>query len=364
MRKTILHILIGIVSLFTLTNCDVHEFPVDQHKLVPFLLHLDFDTEMSFHTEVPYTRNGDDGLTKAVLPRHDFRYLVKAYRTDNVVGENRIADTTFVFTKSDLSDLNYSLPLELKEGTYSLRVWCDYVDAGSTSDKYYITDSFDAITLASRDNHSGSNGYRDAFRGEVTTKVIDPAYYTGNALGSINNSATVQMSRPLGKFEFISTDVDVFLTRVVEALRSANELMNLPNQPTFEQMKQSIDLNDFDVYITYQIFLPAVFNHFTDTVATSWEKTSFKCKMEKLNDSEMLLGHDLVFVPETGTTLSISVDVYDKNGELMSASRPVDVPIFRSKWTTVRGEFLTSIAAGGITINPGYDGEDFNIEIK
>ena len=48
----------------------------------------------------------------------------------------------------------------------------------------------------------------------------------------------------------------------------------------------------------------------------------------------------------------------------MSSTNPINVPIVRSKMTVVKGEFLTSKATGGVTINPSYDGDDYNIEIK
>ena len=37
--------------------------------------------------------------------------------------------------------------------------------------------------------------------------------------------------------------------------------------------------------------------------------------------------------------------------------------LVRGKLTEIRGPFLTSEAAGGVGIHPGFDG-DFNIEIK
>jgi hypothetical protein len=63
----------------------------------------------------------------------------------------------------------------------------------------------------------------------------------------------------------------------------------------------------------------------------------------------------------------MSVEVYNNKGELMSRSKSVQVPFMPSKLTTVRGQFLTSIASGGVTINPGYDkdenGDDYNMDI-
>ncbi|MBQ8367337.1 MAG: hypothetical protein IJX40_06335 [Alistipes sp.] len=363
--RRFLHTLMCLM-LIAFAGCDVHEFPSEHYDKVAFQLHLDFDTEMPLHKEVAYTRNGELE-TKGVVEHHDIRYTIKAYRTDNVEGENRVEDATFVFTKHDATDLNYTANLYLSEGTYDFRVWADYVDVDSTDDKYYNTEDFAAIILADKDNHSGSNDYRDAFRGYATATVMNPAYYTGPILDTINNEATAEMKRPMGKFKFVSTDVEVFLSRVAQMMKERGMLMNveLDSDPraAYEQLLQSIDLGDFYVVFRYNYFMPREFNMFTDKPGDSWTGMSFVSRMYAEDEKEMTLGYDYVFVNGTETTLAISVEVYNREGELMSSSNPVNVPIVRSKLTVVKGEFLTSKATGGVTINPGYDGDDYNIEI-
>ena len=373
MKKVMLYIHIMCAALLlALSGCDVHEFPVERNERVPYLLHLNFDTEMYFHTEVPYTRGGED-QTKAPFYKHDVRYVINAYRTDNVIGVNHVADTTFIFTKSDLSDLNYTAPLELKEGSYRFAVWCDYVDAGSTADKYYDTSNFLEVILKDKDNYQGNNDFRDVFRGYATGTVINPNYYKGDIVGTIDNQATAQMTRPVGKVQFISTDVEEFLTRIASILQKQGLLSvdtSDSNLSAFEQLLQSIDLGQFKVVINYVVNMPCSYDMVYDKTADSWKGMSFTSTMERISDTEMALGFDYVFVGALGTTLDMSIEVYSINDgkeELMSRSRSVPVPIRQSKLTIVRGEFLTSIASGGISINPGYDkdenGDDYNWDI-
>jgi hypothetical protein len=344
------------MSLFALTNCDVHEFPVDRHALVPFTLHLDFDTEMYFYKEIPYTR-GDNEETKALATKHDVRYVINAYRTDNIVGVSHTPDTTFVFTKSDLTNLNYTANFEIREGTYRFAVWCDFVDEGSTADKYYNTSDFLEVILKDRDNHPGSNDFRDTFKGYATAKVIDPQYYIGSALTSIDNSATAQMTRPMGKVQFISTDVKEFISRMASLMQQQGLLSVSPDEDLYDAFLQSVDLGQFKVIINYDINMPCSYDMVYDKPSGIWENMSFVSRMNRISESEMILGFDYVFVDEFGTTLNFSIEVYDRNDKLMSRSNSVQVPIMPSKLTVVKGEFLTSIAEGGITIKPGYDGE-------
>ncbi len=360
MRKTTRYITLCLMSLLAFAGCDVHEFPEESgYGPTPFLLHLDFNTEMPLHKEVAYTRSKADNSDP-----HDIRYVIGIYRN----GESEVADTTVVFTKSDISDLNYTAKLNLYEGDYTFRVWADYVDTGETSDKYYNTEDFTKIILADQNNHSGSNDYRDAFRGTATATVLNPSYYTGIAASSIKNEATVEMIRPMGKFKFISTDVEVFLNRVSQMLQSRGvgkiDYVSLDSKAAYEQLWQTLKIDDFKVVFRYNPYMHNSFNIFTDKPAGSWTGISFTSQMQSDSKEEITLGYDYVFVNGTETTLGISVEVYNDEGVLMSSTRTINVPVLRSKLTIVKGEFLTSKASGGITIDPGYDGEDFNIEIK
>lgn len=361
MRKAAYHILICILSLFVLASCDVHEFPVERNERVPFTLHLNFDTEMYFYKEVVYTRNGESG-TKAPFEAHDVRYVINAYRTDNVVGVNEVADTTFIFTKSDLTDLNYTANFEIPEGSYRFAVWCDFVDKGSNEDKYYNTSNFVEVILKDRNNHSGSNDFRDVFRGYATATVTNPAYYTGAALNAIDNSATAQMTRPVGKMQFISTDVEAFLSRVANLMQLQGLLSIDADKSSVDILLSKIDLGQFKVIVHYDMNMPCSYDMVYDKTSDSWTGMSFESKMERISNTEMLLGFDYAFVDNFGTTLNMSVEVQNSKGEVMSRSKSVPVPIMPSKLTTVRGEFLTSIASGGVSVNPGFE-DDWNFDI-
>ena len=350
--------------LFAFAGCDVHEFPEESNDKVAFLLHLDFNTEMPIYKEITYTRNAC-AEAKREFEQHDIRYTINAYRAKSASSENRIADATFVFTKPDATDLNYTAQLKLPEGTYNFKVWADYVDAHSTDDKYYDTHDFSEIILKNKDNHSGSNDYREAFRGYASATVTNAAYYTGCIANSIDNQATAEMKRPMGKFKFISTDVEAFLNRVAAMTQKQDESANAEanSKEHYGQMLHDINFNDYYVVIRYNAFMPCSFNLFTDKPADSWTSISFVSPMVIEGEREITLGYDYIFVNGSETTLSVSLEVYNKEGKLMSSTNQINVPIVRSKLTVVKGEFLTSKATDGVSINPCYDGEDYNIEI-
>ena len=169
--------------------------------------------------------------------------------------------------------------------------------------------------------------------------------------------ATVPMKRPLGRFEFIATDVDAFLTRVA-AVRSQST-------QAAEADTRSVDVSEFRVVFRYNAFMPYAFNIFTDLPSDSWTGMWFDSGMALRSENEMLLGFDYVLVNDTdGTVMNLDVEIYDADGTLLSITRGVEVPIVRSKLTIVKGEFLTSTGSGGVTVNPDFEGPDYNLEIQ
>ena len=320
-----------IFTFLLLLGCDIHEFPVDYDSRISFLLNLDFDTVLPIHDELTYSK-GKTVSTKAASDDHVMRYTVKAYPEDTSK-ENVDTVYTFVFTKSDSSVSEDGVWLKLDEGTYTFRVWADYVDAGSLKDKYYNTEDFSEIKLINNDPHIGSTDYRDAFIGSANVTIASDK----------ENKVTIDMARPMGKYKFISTDLDIFLQ-------------------TMSEKGMSTDLMDFTVVFEYNLFMPCAFNAHEDVTADSWTGVSFESKMQINDQNELELGHDYIFVNHRGTSLSISVSVYDKNGDRVASTDALDVPIARNKLTVVKGDFLTSKSTGGISISPDYDG-DYNIEI-
>ena len=354
MKRILRYIYAAVVALTAgvlLSDCNVHEWPELEYGEVPFVLRLDFDTSLPLYRTVNYTRG--EVISRVSPADCDIRYIVNVYRA----GETRNTGTAgrrYVFTKPFSEDLDYTATIALDEGDWEIYAWADYVDAGSNSDKYYDTSDFGNIVYRDKDNYGGSNDCNDAFRGSTSVTVIHPdRFFEDESLPSYE--ATVPMMRPLGRFEFIATDVDAFLTRVA-AVRS---------QSAKAADARSIDVSEFRVVFRYNAFMPSAFNIFTDLPSDSWTGVWFDSGMALRNDGEMLMGFDYVLVNATdGTVMNLDVEIYDPDGSLLSVTRGVEVPIVRSKLTIVKGEFLTSTESGGVTVIPDFEGPDYNLEIQ
>lgn len=322
--------IILLLSLLMFGGCDIHEWPDKRYILYPFTLNLDFHSDLSMYEEISYVRNVRS-ISENSLVGHDVRYLIKAYRMDDMGDVS-----TFVYTHADVSSLNHDVQLELPEGAYKFLVWTDYVDSKSVNDKYYDTSDFQEIILIDKSNHKGSNEFRDVFRGYSFGEVEGTESTTG--------IATVTMERPMGKFKFIATDADVF----IKTMQNKGSLLNM---------------EDYKVIFRYNYFMPCSYNLVADMTADSWTGMSFESRMFTNLEDQVELGYDYVFVNDNGTTLSVCMEVYDKDGSLLAACSPINVPIVRNKMTKVSGNFLTSKSSGGIQVSTEYEG-NFNIEIN
>lgn len=378
-RSLLTYYVVSLLALLGFAACDVHEFPDEPDKR-PYELVLDFDEalEMDFYKTIDYPSRAaatPDGTATLPLMAYDIRYTVNAYRIDGD-NNNRTADTTIVVNNTDLSNLNYTLRINLRPGKYRFLVWADYVVHGTHDDLYYNTSNFEEIVLADRQNHFGSTDRRDAFRGEQTAEVYDNPELTSNATRTpAVNRVVVKMERPMAKFRFVSEDIVKFLDYVLQqrALRQQQQQAEKGTQavgPEATDPKsdpkadpKAINPRDFRVVFRYRGFMPCSFNMFTNKPADSWTGVWFESTMKTESENEVELGFDYVFVNGGESTVPVSVEVYDTDGTLLSSTPSIDVPVVRNRVTVVRGNFLSSKASGGVSIKTDFDGE-YNLEIR
>ena len=245
-------------------------------------------------------------------------------------------------TKSDTAHINQSMALKLEKGAYKFLVWTDYVAHGSVSDLYYKTSDFKEITYSDPDDYTGNTDLRQAFRGERDAVVNGP------------DTVTVAMERPMAKFKFISTDLQEFLAMVV--LRRAGKGA-APTKSELDLAVSKINVADFKIRFRYAGFMPCAFNVWTNRPVDSWTGIDFDSRMRAITVNETELGYDLVLVNGHESSVAVCLEVYDRDGTLLSSTDPINVPLVRNKLTVVRGHFLTSKASGGIGIVTKFDGE-------
>lgn len=367
--------LYSVVAFFACT-CSVHEWP-DENIPAVLDVELVFDTDFLPLRDVDYTKN-----TKADPQDYNIRYQIRAYRALKSGGYDNVPFAEYVFVKNDVSMPDHKVTIEIPEGNYMLRVWADYVDDGSQDDKYYITEDFRSIMVA--EPYVGDTEFRDAFEGSNGVRI--------RRVGSTVQRAqvTVNMQRPLAKFQFIATDFYDLVTKAMEHYLSSKEyadFLQLRRTCTITRAKADCHFEvsasgileddatkapwdptkapgfmpeDYKVVFYYNSYLPTEYNLITGKPTDAKMGMQFSSALLPLNEEEALIGFDYVMVNGTESSVTLQVALYAPDGSMMSLSNAVKVPIVRGKVTTVRGNFLTLPTGGGIGIDPGFDGE-FNL---
>lgn len=340
--------------------------------IMPIMLNLNFDTALPLYQVIDAATRSRAELSDDMF---DLRYIVNIYPAVSVRQFSDNIAATFTFTKEDVGNWDFSTEIELEEGTYKFVVWADYVDSGSTSDKYYDTRDFTKIAIIG--DIPGSNDYRDAFVGDIITTISR----------DVENSVTVNMVRPMAKYRFISIDLEAFISRMtalkLEQMNQRNEGTKgddsdqTPNEPnngdnaTGEETKGEetkgdddtkgdtkvvIDLDDYYAIIHYPNYVNISYNAVEGRPATPGKNMSYRSKIRKLSETEAEIGFDYVFVNGASTEVEISIEIFQNDGTNVAGVKSNHYPIVRSQLTEIRGKFLTSQADGGVMVNPDFDG--------
>ena len=356
-------------ALLCITSCAVHEWP--EPTPADVIVNLDFDTQMPQYKVLNEegTRASHDGRD------YDIRYTIAAYR---LLQDGSYAEEPFllkVFSKDEIEELNATFRFSIDEGSYRFYVWTDFVLAGTQSDYFYNTTSFRRISL--QGTHEGNNDFRDAFSGSADLKVIR------RGSKETPSTVTVQMRRPLAKFEFITTDLQEFITKTIEAMirkeeaeaaakagEAKSEGGDNPEDitPTESDTKTGdtktpvVDLEKYTVVFFYSGYMPNAYNMMEGKPCDSATGVKFSSAISTIDNHDARLGFDYVFVNGEESSVMVTVALYDEEGTQLSISRQIEVPIKRSMLTTVRGSFLMQNTGGGVAIDPGFE-DEFNIYI-
>ena len=345
--KRYLFVLILALSALYMGCSEVHEFPglADTPKRkaqVSISLNLDLSTDLPIHQILDLrTEMGSE-----VATLYDLRHTISIHKAYTDGSYRREADTVIVVTEP-VNSVEHTVQLEIDEGLYNILVWTDYVDAGQNSDKYYNTTDLSEIILTHKEDYVGNNLYRDAFRGAQGCEV---------SADNSNNHVTVSMQRTLARFEFISTDYEAFVDEVVRRSLQQDQTASA------EELTRNFRLEDYKAVFNFSGYMNCSYNLFSDRPADAWTGIKFENQLSALDNGEVWLGFDYMFVGTIDSVVAVWVEIYDKNGNLISGSPVIDIPLLRNKRTVVKGEFLTTQASGGVKVDPGFEG-NHNVHI-
>lgn len=157
------------------------------------------------------------------------------------------------------------------------------------------------------------------------------------------------MSSPMGSVEVITTDVEEFIKNEISRLDYT------PSEP--DSRADSWQWGNYYVIWKYDLFYPVHYNAYTGLPNKAETEISFRADIVQQSDNEASLGLDYIFVNGQESQINLTLEIYDKEDNLINTYAGINVPIERGKTTIIRGEYLTNRKEPGIGIDPDFDGE-------
>lgn len=346
--------LLVLCTLAALASCDVHEFP-PLPSTATAVLHVRFETDLpQFDYYVARATDTQEGVHIANTPMRTegtMRYIVRCYpKGTEDKGDVGVNYKEYIYTRNLAEGYDADFKIDVPPDDYTVKVWADMSSDASVAPHYYNASNFYDVYLTTP--HQGNTDYRDAFAGSASISLQVSEDETQPV------EATVEMERPLAKFEFVSNDLQLFIR---QQLQSLSQKAAAQSELTTEQSDtRTLSLSMYRIKFFYNGYMPSSYNLFTDKPVDAVTGMSFQGSIAQLSDDEASLGFDYVFVNHRAAEVTVQLAIYDSSGALISTCTPVNVPLLRSRHTIVRGAFLTQKATGGINVNPAYD-DEYNI---
>ncbi len=344
MKRLIQYTVLMVLCVVACTSCKrtILEHPtnggVDPTANLTLNLTLAIDPTVEPYVSTQQLSKAEDQET------HDVRWIIEIFQ-DEINGEP-VATRTISNSPDPAGNHQIETSFTLNVAKYHVVAWMDYVDQGSTDDKYYTINSLASICILDAENYIGDEEHKDAYTG---TQEIDLSGYPTTSNESINYTMTLE--RPMAQIEFITTDLDKLTDPVQNQFYSAN---------TF--YADNIDPSELHISVEYAGYLPSSFNAYTNKPNDAQQGISFDCTATPLSDTEAHLASDHIFVNGSESAVTVNLAVKDAQGNVVNTINGINVPIVRGKLTTIRDEFLTKNFSSGIGIDPGFQGE-FDIKI-
>lgn len=339
-NSTICANILLLLTLLLVWGCDVHEWP-HPSDTVPIHLRLDCQTDMAkwHHTYADgvVSEVGVQDPQPSERTEGELRYIVRAFDAAKGRTANRKAVAEFIFTKRLEEGYRHEQTISLPPGNYDIAVWADMRQSDQSNTYYNIT-NFASISLDG--DYRACDDYRDAFGGSAPLTLVADIY------DREPDTLDMVLVRPLAKFEFVTTDIVEFAEKQLKKSGAT----------------RTVDVGDYEVRFYYVGYIPISYNHFTDSPANADTGVLFSSSLEMLSEGEASLGFDYLFTYNYGTKIAVQVGLYDKQGEQLSLTEVIDVPLRRSHHTVMQGEFLLSEADGGVKVDPDFEG-DHNVVI-
>lgn len=318
--------------MFVAAAC-VHEYPKQEIGPTRVETRITLTTTTPFtHSSIPDTRNeGDMGCI----------YFVVELHRDEFGSSPAIRRETGI-EKSDNGSATIELTEALAPGKYKCVAYA--AAASDTEGNGMIFNLDDLADIHFEEGYVGNTDAKECYEVRFDLDVKADGSTTDIAVEKV-------MTTPMASVEAISTDADLFLR---------NETGRIEISAASETSGEIWD--DYYAVWKFDLFHPVRYNAYTGLPNKAETMVSFRSDITPLSATEASLGMDYIFVNGDRSQITLTLEIYDRQDNLINTHAGINADIERGKTTVISGEYLTDRNEPGVGIDPDFDG-DINIEI-
>lgn len=327
MKKYLLMAALAVSALFQ-TGCDLLQEP-EGTGVDPTQVNVDVAVDLNL--TLPDTEGAYDDLVPEVGEEFVRRFIIEAVLADGTVAQRQVAYEENVPGKTEYS---FQTKFRLNARQYSVLVWSDYVKAEDRESNLYY-DASSLTPVMPWGNYVGNNERKDCFRG---CTALDLREYRDQWAASL--TLDVEMQRPVGRYQIITTDLGAFRQRLADGIISGSE---------------------FSVRIRYADYRATAYNVLQNVpknfLSYLFYKTTLKTENWNGDQASISLGFDYCFVDagEEGSKIPVEIEILNEKNQQVSRT-VLSLPVVQGYNTVVSGRFMTGTDDGSVSVDPGYDG--------
>lgn len=293
---------------------------------------VNVEVAVDLNLELPDTEGAYEALVPEVTDEFTRRFVVEAVLPDGTVAQRQVSYEKIVEGKKEYT---LQTKFRLNARQYKVLVWSDYVKTEEMETNLYYDVTSLTPVLPQGNNYVGNNDRKDCFRGRAD---LDLRQYRDEWAASV--SLDVELERPVGRYEIITTDLGAFRQRLADGLISGSEFTVRVRYADYRATGYNVLQNVPKNFLSYLFY-----------------KTTLKSENWSGDQASIRLGFDYCLVEPGDAGSKIPVEVEILNEKNQQVSRTVfTIPVVQGYNTVVSGRFMTGTDDGSVSVDTAYDG--------
>ncbi|MFI3239535.1 MAG: DUF6562 domain-containing protein [Bacteroidales bacterium] len=337
MRKIIYKTIIFISGVLTLLACDtIHQFP-DDNPVDPTLVNVTVNIMVSqsslseMESEVyPINIDSDQSV----------KLVVEAYKYDDT--ETVIQRREVLVEASTIFSSGCNVVMQLNATKYHIVTWVYYVDTNDEGNEKYFSTSNGLRNISLVTPIVANTNNKNCFFGNFDADLTS---YINN--WNVDITIPVNAEPPVGRYFLVTNDIETYLQSRSDNIDSKSV--------------SRADIEGYYAEIIFEGYVPNGFNAYTGELNDAITGLYYTSNIEVTGDNEAVIAMDYSLAKSLeqaaeGTVLTVTVRIYNADGEMINEQGGVEIALVRGQLTIVTSDFFTRLVTSGVTINPNYDG--------